>query len=103
MHPAPAKSPDRPEDKASDPLTELLRRSPNCRVTITSRPARRKPKRPKPQVGDLRVKGWSIQRYDFQWYDGCYVVGPRGGHRYEWKYVRDSTKEERKTRRVQTA
>lgn len=87
----------------NDPLLELLKTSPNCRVTITCRPARKKPKRPKPQIGDLRLRGWSWFRYDFMRCDGCYVVGPRGGHRYEWRFEREATPEERKAAREQRA
>lgn len=81
----------------SNPLFELLKASPNCRVTITCRPARKKAKnpRPKPQIGDRRLRGWSWFRYDFMRCDGCYVVGPRGGHRYEWRFEREATSEER--------
>lgn len=57
-----------------------LKFAPNARITISTRPPRRKPKE-----GDIKVlkKGTMVRRQQYSMRDRAYVCGPRGP-RWEW-------------------
>lgn len=72
----------------TDPILDLLQRFPNCRVTINSSTASR---RPRPKEGDRRFfktkGGWHVRRQQRR--EGCSVVR-NGRPVFEW--VREEAK-----------
>ncbi len=80
-------------------LVQLLRENPNCRVTITTSRRRKTPVRPKPEIGDLKLRGYNWFRWDYNRSQGAYLVSRRGKHQTSWHWDREATNAELATAR----
>jgi hypothetical protein len=73
-------------------LLALLKAHPNCRISFNGRPASSKPK---PQEGELKLRGTNWWRYDYQRAAcGATIVNRKGHRKWGWVYDREATQAE---------